>query len=228
MIRTGSGFLLNPKMVALAIDLSVCSITHSWGTVSGAGGLAELPTDICTSVWIKLLSLTGKHSKLSFIFLKNEKTEEVLFMPFLFFFFTSLTPLFMDKSPKESQILKLTSHTHTQSSHRYLHCSTPSPWALLLKRVFLPQPASRLSLEQLFLTSWIPAFLQTWGTSRALPCVLWGVPGLSSKCSFCRAGEKVLVMITFIFGYTNLTWAYTCLSKALGFNLWFSWAWCAA
>lgn len=70
-------------MVALAIDLSVSSIIHSWGTVSGAGGLAELPTDICTSVWIKLLSLTGKHSKLSFIFLRNEQTEEALFMLFV-------------------------------------------------------------------------------------------------------------------------------------------------
>lgn len=163
------------------------------------------------------------------LFSWRTKKQKRCCLCFFYFFFLPPWPLFLwIKAQKKSQILKPTSHTHTQSSHCYLHSSTPSPWALLLKRVFLPQPASRLSLEQLFLTSWIPAFLQTWGTSRALPCVLWGVPGLSSKCSFCRAGEKALVMIIFIFGYTNLTWAYTCLSKALGFNLWFSWAWCAA
>lgn len=85
-------------MVALASDLSVSSTIHSWGTGSGAGGFAELPTDICASVCIRLLSLTGKHSKLSFIFLKNEQTEEELFMHLICF--QSLTPLFMDTGPK--------------------------------------------------------------------------------------------------------------------------------
>lgn len=84
-------------MVALAIDPSVSSIIHSWGTGSGAGGLAELPIDICTSVWIMLLSFTGKHSKLSFIFLKDKQTEETLFI--IFFLFPLLDPFFMDTSP---------------------------------------------------------------------------------------------------------------------------------
>lgn len=71
-------------MVALAIDFSAFNIIQSWGTVSGAGGFAEPVTDICTSVWMKLLSLTGKHSKLSFIFLKDKQTKEVSFMDILF------------------------------------------------------------------------------------------------------------------------------------------------
>lgn len=164
----------------------------------------------------------------TFLYFPEERTNRRGLIYAFFFFFNLLDPSFYGYKPKKSQFLKPTSHTHKHSSHCYLHCSTPSPWALLLKRVFLLQPASRLSLEQLLPMSWIPAFLQTWGTSRALPCVFWGVPGLNSTCSFCRAGEKALVVIIFIFGYTNLTWAYTCLSKALGFNLWFSWAWCAA
>ena len=97
-------------MVALAIDFSVSSITHSWGTVSGAGGFAEPVTDICTSVWIKLLSLTGKHSKLSFIFLRNKQTEEELFMHL--FCFQFLIHCFMDARNKKPQILQSTSHAH--------------------------------------------------------------------------------------------------------------------
>lgn len=110
MIHTQSDFLLNPKMVALAIDFSVSSIIHSWGTVSGAGGFAEPATDICTRVWIKLLSLTGKHSKLSFIFLKNKQTEEALFMHPVCFYFLVLG--FMDARIQNLQIPKPTSHEH--------------------------------------------------------------------------------------------------------------------
>lgn len=100
-------------MVALAIDFSASSITHSWGTVSGAGGFAEPVTDICTSVWIKLLSLTGKHSKLSFIFLKNKQREEDLFMHLFCFHFLILG--FMDARTKKPQILKPTSHKHVHT-----------------------------------------------------------------------------------------------------------------
>lgn len=115
--------MLNPKMVALAIDFSAFSIVHSWGTVSGAGGFAEPVTDICTSVWIKLLSLTGKHSKLSFIFLKNKQTEGALFMHVLFPF---LDPRFHgcknQKSP--NPITHLTHTPGTTNSSKY---STASP-----------------------------------------------------------------------------------------------------
>lgn len=221
MIHTGSGFLLNPRMVALAIEPSVSSTIHSWGTLSGAGGFAELPTDICTSVWIKLLSLTGKHSKLSFIFLKKEQTEEVLFMLFFGFVSTPWPPSFYGSRLKNSQVLKPTSHT----SQCCLHCSTSSPWAPLLKGVLLPQPASRLSLELLFLTSW--ASFRHQGQAEHPHVCSEESQGWTARVHFAEQ-ERRHQFWWYLFRYTNLTWAYTCLSKALGFNLWFSWAWCVA
>lgn len=112
--RTESDFLLNPKMVALAIDFSVFSIIHSWGTVSGAGGFAEPVTDICASVWIKLLSLTGKHSKLSFIFLKNKQKRCYLciWIPFL-------DSWFHRYKNQKNPIPKPTSHEYVPYAHHW-------------------------------------------------------------------------------------------------------------
>lgn len=126
-------------MVALAIDFSASSIIHSWGIVSGAGGFAEPVTDICTSVWIKLLSLTGKHSKLSLIFLKNKQTEEALFMHLFCFQFLILG--FRDARTKKPQILKPTSHEHVPTYTPVTICSNPAypaPELHCLKECFCP------------------------------------------------------------------------------------------
>lgn len=63
-------FLLNPKIVALRIDLVALSTQDSWEKVCEVD-LAGLIAVICASVWIKLFNLTGKHSRLSFIFLEK-------------------------------------------------------------------------------------------------------------------------------------------------------------
>lgn len=69
-------FLLNPKIVTLWIDLVAFSGQDSWGKVCEAD-LAGLMAVICASVWIKLFNLTGKHSRLSFIFLEKWKEKMV-------------------------------------------------------------------------------------------------------------------------------------------------------
>lgn len=69
-------FLLNPKIVALWIDLVAFGRQDSWGKVCEAD-LAGLMAVICASVWIKLFNLTGKHSRLSFIFLEKWKEKMV-------------------------------------------------------------------------------------------------------------------------------------------------------
>lgn len=122
-------------MVALAIDFSASSVIHSWGIVSGAGGFAEPVTDICTSAWIKLLSLTGKHSKLSLIFLKNKQTEEALFMHLFCFYFLILG--FRDAGTIKPQILKPTSHepvpTYTPVTALCSNTAYPAPELHCLK-----------------------------------------------------------------------------------------------
>lgn len=65
-------FLLNPKIVALWIDLLAPGIQDSWEDVCEVN-LAGLTDVICASVWIKLFNFTGKHSRLSFIFLEKWK-----------------------------------------------------------------------------------------------------------------------------------------------------------
>ena len=63
-------FLLNPKTVALWIDLLAPGIQDSWENACEVD-LAGLMAVICASVWIKLFNFTGKHSRLSFIFLEK-------------------------------------------------------------------------------------------------------------------------------------------------------------
>lgn len=131
-------------MVALAIDFSIFSIIHSWGTVSWDGSFAELVSDMCASVWIKLLSLTGKHSKLSFIFLKNK--QKTLY---LYICLAPIDPWFYISKYQKTQYLNtktcltwIFTHIHTNSplfaaihvQHHYLEdhffCSLShdSPW----------------------------------------------------------------------------------------------------
>ena len=62
--------LLNPKTVALWIDLLAPGIQDSWEKVCEVD-LAGLMAVICASVWIKLFNFTGKDSRLSFIFLEK-------------------------------------------------------------------------------------------------------------------------------------------------------------
>lgn len=164
--------MLKPKMVALAIDFSASSIIHSWGTVSGAGGFAEPVIDICTSVWIKLLSLTGKHSKLSFIFLKSKQTEEALFKHLFCLHFLILA--FMDAGTKKPQILKPTSHEHVPPDTPVTAvCSStayPAPQLHCLKECSCHSLSHGLHWGSF--TSWISsACFRTIEMDRTFPCL---------------------------------------------------------
>lgn len=67
-----------------------------------------------------------------------------------FFCFHSSTPFLWIQAQTPLDSKAYLTYPHTPPSKCYLHCSTLSPWAPLLKGLLLLQPASRLILEQLF------------------------------------------------------------------------------